>query len=112
MRLLYRNRVTVTANIASGQTTSNAINIGDFARGGYRTPAALTGTTFTIQVSHDGSTFNNLAASPANTDATAQTVGVNKSYHLPADVFQYNFFKIVSGTAEAAARAITVSLKA
>jgi hypothetical protein len=111
MRTLYHNRVAVAANIASGQTVSQAINIGDFTCGSYRTPAALTGTTITFQVSGNGADFNALTNETTDVAATAQTVSVGKNYSIPDAVFRYNYVKLVSGTAEGAARSITVYLK-
>jgi hypothetical protein len=112
MRLLARNRITVAANIANGGTVSQGINIGDFSRGTYRTPAALTGTVFTFQVSGDGANYNALSNETTDTAATGQTVSTNKNYSIPDAVFRYNYFKIVSGTAEGAARSIVCYLKA
>lgn len=112
MRLLYRNRIVTSAIIANGQTISQPIDIRDFTRGSYKTPAALTGTTITFHVSVDGSTFSALSNETTDAAATSQTVAVNKQYSVPAAVFNYNFVKLVSGTAEGAARAIPVFLKA
>jgi hypothetical protein len=112
MRVLAHNRITVAANIANGQTVSQAIDIRDFVMGSYRTPAALTGTALSFQVSLDGANFNALTNETADTAATSQTASVGKNYSIPQAVFNYAFFKIVSGSAEGAARAITVFLRA
>jgi hypothetical protein len=111
MRVLSHNRITVAANIANGQTTSQAIDIRDYMAGSYKTPAALTSTTITFHVSVDGATFSALSNETTDTAATSQTVAVSKQYSIPAAVFNYNFFKLVGGSAEGAARSITVALK-
>jgi hypothetical protein len=80
--------------------------------GSYRTPAALTGTTLSFQVSLDGANFNALTNETTDAAATSQTASVGKNYSIPAAVFNYAFFKMVSGSAEGAARSITVFLRA
>lgn len=96
--------------IASGQTVSAALDCGGFSLVGLVIPAAFTGTAITFQVSADGVTYQPLYDS-SNT-VVSITVAQGRSYALAPTNFQgAAFLKIVSGTAEGAARTIVCSLK-
>lgn len=99
-----------TAIIANGQTTSGAINCYGRVLVGIITPAALTGTSFKIQVSYDGITYlsyYNLSGSELNI-----AVGANRHIGLlPADFAGAKFFKIISNSAEGAARTIKTIMR-
>jgi hypothetical protein len=99
----------VSASIASGQTTSAAISLGGFSLVGILTPAALTGTAFTFTVSADGTTYvplYNSAGAVSYTVAASRYIAIN-----PVDFYGVKFLKIVSGSSEAATRALTLSVK-
>lgn len=97
------------ATIAISTTTSGAVNIRGYQRGGFVLPAAFTGSAVTFLVSVDGVTY--IVLNDTSNSAVSQTVTAAKSYALPAAIFSFNFFKFVSGSSEAAARSIAVSLK-
>jgi len=68
-------------------------------------PAAFTGAAITIQSSHNDGTYQALY----NTGNTALsiTVGTSRTYNIaPIDFAGVRFLKIVSGSAEGAARTI------
>jgi len=93
------------ATIALGQQTSDAINVKGRILVGVRTPAALTGTTLTLQISIDGTTFLNYY----NSDGNLITITMAPDRHiglLPADLAGVQRIKIVSGSAEGAQRQI------
>jgi hypothetical protein len=108
------NKSFVTATIASGGTTSEAIPLLDVAMAGFITPAALTGTAFTFTVCNtaDG-TFVALYDSEGN--PVSVTVTTSRAYGLTgseADALApWPFAKIVSGSAEGGERSIVVCLK-
>lgn len=92
--------------IASGQTVSAAVNLKGYRVEGLELPAAFTGTSISFQVSSDGATFQ-----PHYDTANAlvsMTVAQGRSYSLPASLAAWPYFKIVSGTAEGAARTLVV----
>ena len=96
-----------TLTIANGATSSDAFNAGTCAAFGLQLPAAFTGTAVTFTVSGDGSTFQDLYdATGATKISVAVTQG--RSYDLPAELTAWPYFKVVSGSAEGAARSLVV----
>jgi hypothetical protein len=99
--------LTDTVTIASSGTTSTALTLqGGRVPIAIVTPSALTGTAFTFQASTDGTNFFNLY-----NEATQYSVNVGASRYiaLNPDVFQaIRHIRIVSGSAEAALRTISV----
>lgn len=99
--------LTDTVTIASSGTTSTALTLqGGRVPIAIVTPSALTGTAFTFQASTDGTNFFNLY-----NEATQYSVAVNVSRYiaLNPDVFQaIRYIRIVSGSAEAALRTISI----
>lgn len=94
-----------TATIASGGTTSGAIECGDMILCGIITPAALTGTAFSIKVSYDGTTYNDLYTAGGTkvsiTAAASRFIGL-----LLQDFIGAKYIKLVSNGAEGATRTI------
>lgn len=99
-----------SATIALGATESDVITCGGFALCQIITPAAFTGVAFTfLACSTSGGTFVPLynAAGPVSyTAAAARAIAID-----PKDFQGVAFLKIVSGTAEGAARTLICSLK-
>lgn len=99
-----------TVTIAASGTVSTAFDARGFTTIGFATPAALTGTAITVQVSHDNVTFV-----PLKTNANAAvsvTVTTSSAYTLPSDIRPWRYFKLVSGSTEAAGRTITIMASA
>lgn len=100
-----------TVTIASGQTVSNAIDLGEMCLCGVQTPSALTSTAFTFQGSSDNSTF----CAMTSQDGTAITAVVAASKLLmlaPANFAGVRFLKVVGGTVEGADRNIILLVRA
>lgn len=100
--------------IANGQTVSDTIDLdagghGHAVGGSFLIPAAFTGTAITYQVSGDGSNFTVLNDT-ADADIS-QGAAVDRWVPLPDGVFAHRYLKLVSGSAEGAARVIRVDLK-
>lgn len=95
-----------TVTIASGQSISTAFDARGFSSFGVVVPAAISGSTWTFQVSHDGVTFQDLLQ--ANGLTVSMVVAVNKSYSLPAQLASWRYFKINSGASQAADRTIPI----
>jgi hypothetical protein len=98
--------------IANGQQSSGAGDLTGFTLCGFFTPAALTGTTLTFEVSTavDG-TFVPLKSTTSGT-ALSYTVAASGYYAVdPKDFYGVQFLKVKSGSAEGAARTVTLSLK-
>lgn len=98
-----------TLNIANGaQPTTEAFTASNFAAFGLQMPAAFTGTSITFQVSaDDGATYQALYDA-TGTAQVSVAVAASRSYDLPAELAAWDHFKIVSGSAEGAARALIV----
>lgn len=103
-----------TLTIASGQTTSDAVDIQYFALAGLIFPAAFTGATITFQVSDalDGTFVELVDQAGAAISVTAtdgKAVGLDDAAR---ELAPWRYFKIVSAGAEAADREIKLILKA
>lgn len=100
----------VPASIANGQQASAAIDLKGFTPCTLFMPAAFTGTAITFQVSTaiDG-TYEDLYNSSGQ---VSYTVSQGKAYALdPKDFYGVRFLKIKSGSAEGAARTVTIGVK-
>lgn len=98
---------TTSLTVASGQTTSDAINCNGQGIVGVILPAALTSTSFTFTGSQDNSTFTALY----NTSGTqlAVTCAVSRIVlFTPGDLIGLQYIKLVMGSSEAADRTIQV----
>jgi hypothetical protein len=114
-KILDENRNAIAVAIASGQSVSDYLSLGDYAIVGVILPAAWTTAALTIEVSHDATTWIdtvmdadgaqcNVVASPAA--STAYTLNL-------AGLLPYRYCRLRSGTTAApvnqgAARSITV----
>jgi hypothetical protein len=101
------SRETLTATIAPNGTVSSAVDLGARRLSGILWPAQLTGTSFTLQVSFDGITYKaarDFGGNPITIVPTADTISLLGD--LLANLKCVRWIKLVSGTAEAAARSI------
>ena len=108
--MLSRQYRKTTLTIANGQTVSDALYVDEFAAFGLVMPAAFTGTTLTFQVSADDTTYQ--ALYDRYNVAVSMTVAVDRHYDLPTELASWHSFKLVSGSAEGAARSLVVACKA
>ena len=97
----------VDVTIASGQTVSNAVNCLGTVLVGIQTPAALTGTSLTFQVSDAGVTFFDYYNAAGNQVTVAMSVDKRIGL-LPADFAGIQYIKLVSSSAEGAERKFTL----
>lgn len=107
---LRRGYNTATIAIANGETVSSAFDASQFASFGLVMPSAFTGATISFQVSADGVTYQALYDS-TNT-LVSVTVAASRSYDLPSTLAAWQSFKVVSASAEGAARSLVVVEKA
>lgn len=108
---IEKNLVFAAAAIASGQTVSAAIPVNGLALVGIQLPAAFTGTALTFQGSLDGVLFQPIFVT---TSGTALSYTVAQGHYVaidPAPFQGLKALKLVSGTSEGAARALTLALK-
>lgn len=108
---LHRAQEVVTVNIANGGVTSQAIASSGAAMYGLIFPAALTSTgmLFTVCDTAAG-TFVALYDSLGIIVASIP-VGTTRGLDLPTALAPWPFFKVVLGSAEAAARVLTLVTK-
>ncbi len=92
-----------TVTIPSGGSNSGSLTPGEYSQGTFQTPAALTGTTITVQFSNDDTNWTAAAA--------AISVSADSTYVIPADAFKAKYIRFVSNGTEAAARILTLFLK-
>ena len=100
----------IPVSIANGATTSGEIDLGNRTLCGIHLPAAFTGTALSFTVSTaSGGTFQTLQKGGADYSIT---VAQGKYVALsPSDFAGARFIKIVSGTAQEAARSIVVAAR-
>lgn len=98
-----------SCTIANGGTNSTGIDFSAYAFGQFTIPSAFTGATVTFQCSVDGSTYTTLNDSSNAT--ISYTVTASRTYPLPDELSGAHYFRIVSASAEGAARTILLSLK-
>jgi hypothetical protein len=111
MSSAYANsRQSLTATIANGATISDAQAIYAQTVCGIITPATLTGTALSFQVSQDGVTYYPLYDS-TNT-LMSVTVGASRAYTFdPAAFNPWNFVKVVSNATEGGSRAFVLAVR-
>lgn len=96
-----------TATIAATGTKTDAIEIAGCSLIGLVTPAALTSTSITFEVSNDGSTFYSLYDS--NGSQVSLNVSTGVAYSMDPQWFApWRYMKIVGDSSEAASRDFTV----
>lgn len=96
-----------TAVIAASGTKSTVIsNVGSRYLG--MILPTMTGTATTFEVSDDGVTF---VALNNSSGAVSLTTASSKAYKLPDDLAPFPYFKLVSGSTEAAERTIIIVRK-
>ena len=100
-----------TATIASGQTVSDVVDLGDSLVLGLQF-ATMTGTAMTFQVSQDGETY--VALKDESGNSVSITIASNTAVSI-ADSAKFlapwRYVKLVSGSAEGAERSVKVSFK-
>lgn len=95
-----------TLTIANGATKSDAFDNRNCEHAGVVIPAAFTGASISFEVSADGATYQ--ALYDTSDALVSQNVTQGRSYDLPNALDGWPFFKIVSASAEGAARSIVV----
>lgn len=99
-----------SVTVANAGTTSSAIQIGGASMVALILPAALTSTTVTFTASDtQAGTFVPVYKSDGT--AVSATVAASRAVALPVELFPFNWIKLVTGSAEGAARTIKVLRK-
>ena len=101
------NEVSVT--IASSGTQSGDIPIDDFAFGIFYQPAAVTGTSYTVEAKDSAGTYYTIC----DKDGTniSITVANSKASRLPDEIFAADTIRLVSSASEAAQRTLKFNFK-
>lgn len=99
-----------TATIPISTTTSNAISTSGMSLVGCQLPATMTSTaiSFTVATTLTGTyqELDNSSGKVTYTIASGKFIAIN-----PVDFYGVQFFKIVSGSSEGAARALVCTMK-
>lgn len=90
--------------------TSGQFRVAEYNRGSIQVPAAITGTSYTLEVSNDGSVWDVLRVA-AGSAVAAVNWSADDLLPLPSSVFDAVYARIVSQASEAAARTFKVHLK-
>lgn len=100
-----------TITILNTATASSVVECAGLTFCGVKFPAAFTGTTITFQMCDTiGGTY--VPVHNAAGTAISYTIAANRYSAIdPKDFYGINFLKIISGSAQAADRTLTVSLK-
>lgn len=103
-------RVLESVTIPNGNTDSNAIDVKGATMVAIITPSVLTGTTFTFQVSEDGTNFNTLYSATGN--IITVNVGTERFIALsPQDFAAVTHLQLISSASEGADRIIQLVLR-
>lgn len=98
----------LTATIASGETTSGAINLGGTSIVGLSIPVTFEGTSMTFLTSHDDVTYQIYKSMVTGATVTG-IVGASANYSTsPGDFAGWQFVKLVAGTAQTGDCVITL----
>jgi hypothetical protein len=100
----------ITLTIENGQTTSDVADLIGKSPVAIITPAALTGTSFTVKLSNDNSTFYDFY----NTSGSQVSITVSTSRYIGfaiADFYCARYLKLVSGSSEVAEREIILVVR-
>ena len=98
--------------IAASGTASNAVKVAGKTSGSYRLPGTMTGTALRFHgCDTETGTFAEIFSNAATPAVLAHIFTVSKDTQLPPECFLVNYLKLVSQSAEAAARTIRVTLK-
>lgn len=106
---IWRHGKSPSVIIPSGQTDSNGFIYDPYSFGLFVIPAAFTGASVSFKVSADGSNFYPLR-SAANT-LISYTVAAGTAYPFPDELGGAIYARIVSASAEGAARTIIIMAK-
>lgn len=94
--------------IAAAGTASEPIALAGARGGSFVIGGAFTGTAITFEVG-DGGTWTALKTTADA--AVSQGIATNRHFPIPTEAFSFPYLRLVSGTAEAAARILRVDLK-
>ena len=104
--------------IASGQPNSVSVDLSKLQRvfggpgiGSYQLPATMTGATTAVQVSNDNTNWTACPVDSNSEETPQDPTAANGSYILPRQVFGFRYFRLVSGSNEAADRLVKVYLR-
>lgn len=95
--------------IANGATDSSGIDYDRYSFGMFIIPAAFTGASVSFKVSSDGTTY--FPVRDSTNTLISQTVTVGNAYQFPDEIGGARYVKIVSASAEGAARTILIMAK-
>ena len=90
--------------ILSGQTVSDVIPIGEFSTGSVQAPAAITGSSFQVEVGID---VRGVFVAVGN----ALTLSADELVALPSEAFIGSRMRLVSDATELATRTFSIFLK-
>ena len=102
----------VSVAIAASGTTSDAIDVRNFASGQLIMPGTITSTALTIHVCDtQNGTFVPLYKDDGTTAVGIGSIYASRAYQLPPEALGGHWIKIVMGSAEGAARTLMLLLK-
>jgi hypothetical protein len=103
----YPSSLTITtATIASGQTTSAAVDLSGTTLVGLQMPASFTGTSVTFQVATSAAGTYQSMTSSTGSALTFTVAGGKYVAANPTDFAGVQYFKLISGSSEGADRII------
>lgn len=88
----------LTVDISEDDDLTNAFDARPGAIYGLVVPSTFDGTTISFVVSHDDSTYQ--ALYDTTNSLVSMTVAASRSYDLPTELASWQFWKIVTGSAQ------------
>lgn len=114
MSVITRPSFPRSAVIAASGTESDALNLKDAGWGSLQAPASMTGSTITFLAAvedEDGTVGTYGSVRDRNGNAVSYAFGANAVYPVPEAAMAFDWMKIVSSSAEDAARNFNLRLK-
>lgn len=106
---IRRSADSAELTIPASAQASDSLETDRVAWGAYQIPSAFTGSTVTVEWSNDGTNWSTVTTSSG--ESNPQTVSTNGTYALPVLTAAARYFRLKSGSSEAAARTIKLHLK-
>lgn len=109
---VFAQKYTLTTTIASGQTTTPAIQLSSYTLAGVQFPSSMTGTSLTIYTSNDTASASFKQVMYEGSAVTISVTADKYNQIQPSKVYGLlRYIKLVSSSSEASSRTLVLFLR-
>lgn len=109
---VFAQKYTLTTTIASGQTTTPAIQLSSYTLAGVQFPSSMTGTSLTIYTSNDTASASFKQVMYEGSAVTISVTADKYNQIQPSKVYGLlRYIKLVSSSTEASSRTLVLFLR-